>query len=369
MLDNKRHAPTQSDDIAIRVENFSGRITLNRPDKFNALTYEMVLAIEAALLSWQDDERVKLVIIDAKGEKAFCAGGDVQKLYQTASVGDFDYMKKFWWDEYRLNALIANYSKPYIAFMHGITMGGGVGVSAHGSHRITSHKTMVAMPECAIGLSPDVGGSFLLAKAPGHVGELMGITGARLNGADAIHAGFADYFVDSDKLAALKEALISTGSTDCIANFAKPPQAANIPCTLEQNASLIETYFSADSALAAVQRLEEGTSDWAQTQAKLIRRASPLAAACTIKMLQRARSFGSVEQALVQEYRFTSRSCQMGDVIEGVRALIIDKDNKPNWRVKSLEQVTDEMVSAMLAPLGEGEWVKVNGQKQMDRKQ
>jgi enoyl-CoA hydratase len=356
LLDYKRQSISDNKDIHIRVEMNAGRITLNRPDKFNALTYEMILAIEVALLKWQDDERVKLVIIDANGEKAFCAGGDIQKLYQSASIGDFSYMQKFWWDEYRLNALIANYPKPYIAFMHGITMGGGVGVSAHGSHRITSHKTMLAMPECAIGLSPDVGGSFLLAKAPGHVGELMGITGARLNGADAIHAGFADYFVDSEKLDALKTALISTGKPDCIADFGKTPQAADIPCTLEENANLIETYFSADSALAALHRLEESNSPWAQTQAKLIRRASPLAAACTFKMLQGARSFGSVEQALVQEYRFTSRSMQMGDVIEGVRALIIDKDNKPDWRVKSLEQVTDDMVSAMLAPLGKNEW-------------
>ncbi|MCF6322415.1 MAG: 3-hydroxyisobutyryl-CoA hydrolase, partial [Rhizobiaceae bacterium] len=206
-------------DINIRIEGKAGRITLNRPDSLNALTYEMVLEIEAALLQWREDEQVSLVIIDAAGEKAFCAGGDIQKLYDTGIRGEYQFMRIFWRDEYRLNALIASYPKPYVAFMDGIVMGGGVGVSAHGSHRIVTGRTMLAMPECAIGLVPDVGGSLLLAKAPGHVGELMGVSGARLDGADAIHAGFADALVDVDRLDKLKSEMINTGEADCIDGY------------------------------------------------------------------------------------------------------------------------------------------------------
>ena len=150
----------QNDDINIRIKNHVGRITLNRPDKFNALTWEMLTQIESTLIRWRDNDKINLVMIDANSERAFCAGGDIQKLYQTGAGGNFQYMRDFWVDEYRINALIANYPKPYVAIMDGITMGGGVGVSAHGSHRVVTPRTMLAMPECAIGLVPDVGRQF-----------------------------------------------------------------------------------------------------------------------------------------------------------------------------------------------------------------
>ncbi len=338
-------------DIIIRVEGKAGRITLNRPDSLNALTYQMVLDIEQALLKWREDDGVHLVMIDAVGEKAFCAGGDVQKLYDTGVAGDYHYMRKFWADEYRLNAMIANYPKPYVAFMDGIVMGGGVGVSAHGSHRIVTERTMLAMPECAIGLVPDVGGSFLLAKAPGNVGEYMGMTGARLNGADAIYAGFGDSLVEIEELEALKAALISKGDVGVIGEHT---QASN-DSALEENRSLIDSYFAADSAIEIVEKLEASSSEWAVKQAKLIRRACPLSVACSLQMTRQARSFESVEQALENEYRFTYRSMIEGDVLEGVRALIVDKDRNPQWKVKRLEEVTDEMVSSMLTSLGNEE--------------
>ena len=342
-------------DINIRIEKNAGRITLNRPDKFNALTWEMVNAIEIALLEWRGDQRVKLVLIDANSEKAFCAGGDIQKLYNTGKNGDLAYMRNFWTDEYRLNALIANYPKPYVAIMDGITMGGGVGVSAHGSHRIVTKRTMLAMPECTIGLVPDVGGSFLLAKAPGHAGEFMGVTGARLNGADAIHAGFADILVDIEDLARIKMKLVSSANVECLEEFAKTSKTTGLPSLLEENANLIERYFLTDSPLQALAMLEEGNNEWTTAQAKSMRRSSPLSLACTWQMLNNARSFGSIEQALSQEYRFVYRSMEQGDVLEGTRALIIDKDNRPQWKVKHLEDVTEAMVCAMLAPLGDNE--------------
>jgi len=338
-------------DIDIRIEGRAGRITLNRPDSLNALTHEMALEIETALLQWREDAQVKLVLIDAIGERAFCAGGDIQKLYDTGIKGEFGFMRKFWADEYRLNALIASYPKPYVAFMDGIVMGGGVGVSAHGSLRIVTERTMLAMPECAIGLVPDVGGSLLLAKAPGHVGEFMGTTGARLDGADAIHAGFADVLVDVDALGDLKSELINTGDIECIVGYAIPITSSR----LEENADLIETIFAADKAVSALQLLEESNSEWAKSQAKAMRRSCPLSIASTWKMVKAARSFGSIGQALSQEYRFCWRSLDEGDVLEGTRALIIDKDRNPQWKVKHLEEVTDEMVSSMLASLGKNE--------------
>ncbi len=338
-------------DIIIRIEGKAGRITLNRPDSLNALTYQMVLDIEQALMEWREDDGVHLVMIDAVGEKAFCAGGDVQKLYDTGVAGDYHYMRKFWADEYRLNAMIANYPKPYVAFMDGIVMGGGVGVSAHGSHRIVTERTMLAMPECAIGLVPDVGGSYLLAKAPGNMGDYMGMTGARLNGADAIYAGFGDNLVGVEKLEALKAALVSQGDVGVIGEYSQSTGDS----VLEQNTPQIEEYFSAKSAIEIVKKLEASSSDWAIKQAKLMRRACPLSVACSLQMTRQARSFESVEQALENEYRYTFRSMIEGDVLEGVRALIVDKDRNPQWKVKRLEEVTDEMVSSMLASLGNDE--------------
>ena len=189
-----------SKDIFIRKSGYIGHITLNRPDVLNSLTYSMILAIEKSLSEWETDESIALVIIDAKGDRAFCAGGDIQILYENGFKKNFAYGQKFWADEYRLNEKIANYKKPFVAFMQGFTMGGGVGVSCHGSHRIVGETSKIAMPECSIGLVPDVGGSFLLAKLPGNIGTFLGTTGKRMSASDAIYCGFADYFVPEKKV-------------------------------------------------------------------------------------------------------------------------------------------------------------------------
>ncbi|MEM9737456.1 MAG: enoyl-CoA hydratase/isomerase family protein, partial [Pseudomonadota bacterium] len=195
-------------DILIRVEGRAGRLTLNRPQALNALTYGMLGEIERALDMWEHDPAIDLVLIDAAGNKAFAAGGDIVDLYRTGRAGDFSFGRQFWADEYRLNAKIARYPKPYVAVMTGFTMGGGVGVSAHGSHRIVTDGSQVAMPECGIGLVPDVGGSWLLARAPGRLGEYLGMTSARMGPGDAIHCGFADYYVPREGLEGLKAALV-----------------------------------------------------------------------------------------------------------------------------------------------------------------
>ena len=223
-----------SEDIFIRKSGYVGHITLNRPEVLNSLTYSMILSIENSLIEWETDEGIALVIIDAKGDRAFCAGGDIQILYENGFNKNFAYGQKFWADEYRLNEKIANYKKPFVAFMQGFTMGGGVGVSCHGSHRIVGETSKIAMPECSIGLVPDVGGSFLLAKLPGNIGTFLGVTGKRMKASDAIYCGFADYFIPETKWEDLKENLFNTGNIDWIKKFQGSTEVSEIENSFSQ---------------------------------------------------------------------------------------------------------------------------------------
>jgi len=333
-------------DIDLRIIGKAGRITLNRPDTLNALSYEMVLAIEAALDNWAEDPSVELVIIDAVGDKAFCAGGDIQEMYDTASAGNFDYGRKFWRDEYRMNAKLYNFPKPYVAFMQGFTMGGGVGISCHGSHRVVCENSQIAMPECGIGLVPDVGGSLLLARAPGHLGAYLGCTAARMDAGNAIYAGFADYFIPRAGWPALITALETSGDTGLIDQAALPAPEA----TFKARQAEIDTSFGAVT-VADMLRGFTGT-EWQQATEKALRRNCPLSVECTLELVRRVRGFQAIEPALGMEYRFTSRSASEGDFIEGIRAAIIDKDRNPSWRPATLEEVTPLKISQMLRPLG-----------------
>ena len=188
-------------DIYVRRDGSAGRITLNRPEALNALTYDMCLAIEKALDEWREEPGVRLAIIEGEGERAFCSGGDIAEMYKAGTAGDYEYGRRFWRDEYRLNAKIAEWPKPVVSFLQGYTMGGGVGVGCHGSHRVVCESSRIAMPECGIGLVPDVGGSLILARAPGRLGEYLATTAARMGPADAIAAGFADMFVPRGAMA------------------------------------------------------------------------------------------------------------------------------------------------------------------------
>ena len=229
-------------DLVCRIEHTTARMTLNRPDALNALTHAMCLQMEEQLKRWADDDGVTQILVDAAGDKAFCAGGDIQHLYDHGRAGDFSFGQTFWADEYRLNALIANYPKPYIVFMQGFVMGGGVGVSCHGSHRIVDESSKIALPECGIGLIPDVGSSYLLATAPGHCGEYLGLTGARMAAGDALFAGFADHFIPQDAWDAAKDALIQAGSPDSLNSFITAPPESTLPA----QRTAIDRIFSAD---------------------------------------------------------------------------------------------------------------------------
>ena len=343
---------SSGEDIHIRIVGKIGRITLNRPKALNALTYEMCTAIESALDEWLAGDAVEMILIDAEGDRAFCAGGDIADLYASGKAGDYAFGRKFWADEYRLNAKIANCPIPYVAIMDGITMGGGVGISVHGSDRIVTERSMIAMPECGIGLVPDVGGSWTLSRAPGHLGEFLAMTGYRMGPGDAVLAGFGDVQVPSDNIAELTVRIEETGDLSVLAEFAGP---ADTP-TLIDRLEAIDRHFSHDNALACVQSLEAaGQADgdeWAQEAAGLVRRSCPLSVACAFEIIRQARMLDTIEEVLALEYRFTSRSMSDGEFVEGVRAQIIDKDRKPNWQTARLEDVSEEQISQMLAPLG-----------------
>lgn len=338
-------------EIDIRKLGRAGRITLRRPKQLNALSYPMAVAIEKALDDWREDEDVALVIIDAEGERAFCAGGDIEDLYETAVAGDYEFGRTFWRDEYRLNAKIAAYPKPYVAFCQGFVMGGGVGISCHGSHRIVCETTQVAMPECGIGLVPDVGGSLLLANAPGWMGEYLGMTGRRMDAGNAIWVGFADTYVPKEKWDGLIARLEATGDVSAIEEAAEPAPEA----TLEAELKEVDRFFSGESFAEILDRLEGADGAFAAETLATLAKKSPISVACTPTLIRRSRAHGTVPGALREEFRFTYRAAEEGDFIEGIRAAIIDRSHRPQWRIPDLHDVTPEVIEHMLAPLGDRE--------------
>ncbi|WP_120501007.1 enoyl-CoA hydratase/isomerase family protein [Roseovarius sp. EL26] len=336
-------------DIHIHTQGHAGRITLDRPQALNAITYEMCLEIELALINWLSDDNIKLVIIDATGDKAFCAGGDIQDLYKAGCAGDFDYGQTFWRDEYRLNALIAEYPKPYVAFMQGFTMGGGVGISCHGSHRIVCENSQIAMPEVSIGLVPDVGGSLLLARAPGRLGEYLGTTAARMQADCAIFAGFADTYIPRAQWSDLIETLCETGNAAVLEQHSKPA----ISGPLREQIPQINRLFGGEALRDIKNALVAKNSEFSNETLKQMARNSPLAMASAVELIHRVRGpNANIYHALEMEYRFTFRAQEKGDFLEGVRAAVIDKDRSPEW-LHSFDNPPALEVSQMLMPLGE----------------
>lgn len=334
-------------EIDTRIEGAAGRITLMRPDALNAATYDMLLAIGAALDAWKNNDTVKIVIIDALGDRAFCAGGDIADLYAAGRAGNFEFGRKFWRDEYRINAKIAEYSKPIVTFLQGFTMGGGVGLGCHASHRIVGDTSKIALPECSIGLVPDVGGSMILAKAPGRIGEYLGITATRLGPGDAIFTGFADAYIPEDEWPKVKAALVDLGDVGVIPSHPAPASA------ISTQVGEIEQLFSG-TLPEIMARLDAAETPLAVTALKAMLRNSPLSMASALVLIDRVRKEATIKNALTQEYRFTWRASEDGDFLEGIRAAIIDKDRNPNWQ-HSPVSVTVEDAMAMMAPLGDNE--------------
>ncbi|WP_405111341.1 enoyl-CoA hydratase/isomerase family protein [Phaeobacter sp. BS52] len=334
-------------DIDIRITGRAGRITLTRNKALNALSYDMCMAVDAALKAWADNDAVDLVVMDAEGEKAFCAGGDIAELYQTGTSGDYDYGRRFWRDEYRMNARIFEYPKPVVSFLQGFVMGGGVGLGCHGTHRIVGDSTKIAMPEVGIGLIPDVGGTLMLALAPGRLGEYLGLTGARMSAADAIYAGFADHYIPEARWPELIAELEQSGRADQLVDAAEIAPEGR----LEALRDTIDHSFSGETLGPILTTLDQDSSAFAEETLKTLRRNAPLSMACTVELLHRLRlGTMGIRKALELEYRFTHRAMEKGDLLEGIRAQIIDKDRQPKWQYADRD-VPATAVSQMLMPL------------------
>jgi enoyl-CoA hydratase/carnithine racemase len=348
-----------SDEVLVQRVGRAGRITMNRPKALNALTHGMVGRIWEALLAWQDDPAVELILLDGTGDRALCAGGDVRSLYDSRHQGSAT-ARGFWRDEYRLNALIGRYPKPYVAIQDGIVMGGGIGLSAHARHRIVTERSRLAMPETGIGLIPDVGGTWLLAHAPGETGVYLGLTGETMGAADAIHARFADAFVPAAKLDALRGRLIDDKGgavADVIAAFAHSPGAS----ALQERRGDIDRAFGSETVEAIMALLSADGATWAQGLSATLAQKSPKCLKLTLAAIRNASRLASLEQALAIEFRLCTRLFEDGEFPEGVRALIIDKDRKPKWSPARLEDVSAELVARYLAPLPAAEDLRFQG--------
>ncbi|MFJ3903714.1 enoyl-CoA hydratase/isomerase family protein [Streptomyces sp. NPDC090025] len=335
-----------TDDVLFRTEGRAGYLTLNRPRALNALTHGMVLRMTEALDAWRDDPAVEVVVIDGAGERGLCAGGDIRAIHAdavaggTASVG-------FWRDEYRLNALIARYPKPYVALMDGIVMGGGVGVSAHGSVRIVTERSKVAMPETGIGFVPDVGGTYLLALAPGELGTHLALTGTPVGAADALLAGLADHHVPADRLPALKSELATRPVHEVLERHVTAAPGGELAAAR----AWIDTCYAADTVEEIIERLLASGVPAAKATADTLRGKSPTAVKVTLEALRRARRLGPLERVLEQEFQVSLAALASPDLVEGIRAQVVDKDRAPHWTPATLEEVGRAAVDRFFPPL------------------
>lgn len=350
---------TTEPEVLIEQRDGLGLITLNRPKAINALNHEMALAITEALRAWATDDTVRTVVVTGAGERGLCAGGDIVAIHSdakelggaTGAAAADSATGTFWRDEYILNALIGRYAKPYVVVMDGIVMGGGVGLSGHGSHRIVTERSKIGMPEVGIGFIPDVGGTYLLSRAPGEIGAHVALTTARMTAGDAIAAGFADYYVPSEQIPALLDTLRTESADDAIAKFATAaPESA-----LAAQRSWIDAAYSADTVEEIVARLQAAEQPEAKAAAADILGKSPVALKVTLRSLRRARELGSLEAVLNEEYRVSIASLASHDLVEGIRAQVVDKDRNPQWQPPTLAEVTEERVAAYFAELGDRE--------------
>ena len=339
-------------EVLTRLEGRVGRITLNRPGALHALTTNMCRLMTDALLAWRDDPDVALVMFDHSGERGFCAGGDIRMLADSGA-GDGREAREFFFIEYRLNDLLFRYPKPTLAIMDGITMGGGVGLAQPCRYRLATERTTFAMPETGIGLFPDVGGGWYLSRMPDHLGLWLALTGARIKAADCELLGIATDFVESARVAELKAAVlvdpdgVETLLTQFEADAGRPPVAAH----QEEIAHI----FGASSVEAIVGGLEAAGSDWALEQLKTLATKSPQTLKVAFRQLQLGRAVATFADNMAMEYRIGARVVQRHDFLEGVRAVIVDKDNAPKWDPPTLEAVSEDLLDGIFAPLPSAE--------------
>ena len=337
-------------DVSIRVENGIGRVTLNRPQALHALNTEMCRMMSEALTKWAGDDSVKMLMIDhVEGTRGFCAGGDIRRVAESGR-GDGKAGEDFFRIEYTLNTQIKRFPKPYVAFLDGVTMGGGVGISIHGSHRIATENTLFAMPETGIGLFPDVGGSWFLPRLEGELGIWLALTGARLKGKDVLAAGIATHFVESEKLPELKARVLAGEALDtALADYTQPmPEPV-----YAEHLDIINHCFSRPTITDICLALKMADDDWATAQADILKSRSPLSMAVSLEQLRRGAKMSSFADIMRMEYRIACHIIRTHDFSEGVRAVIEDKDQAPKWSPETSAGVTETRVEAMFAPVAE----------------
>ncbi|MES2739462.1 MAG: enoyl-CoA hydratase/isomerase family protein [Pseudomonadota bacterium] len=345
--------------VCTSIAQRAGSIVLDRPKALNALSLEMVRALHATLLAWRDDAQVDAVVIRGSSAKAFCAGGDIRFFHDVGRATPQEgsaALEDFFTEEYALNHLIHHYPKPYIALMDGVVMGGGLGVAQAGPAsrvRVVTEGSKMAMPEVNIGLFPDVGGSYFLPRCPGRLGRYLALTGLTIGAADALHAGLADYFVPQARMPALIELIEATPGHRlplAIADFAAPHRAEAGAGLFAAHGAAIDHHFGAASVAAIVRSLAADTSDFARQSAAALAQRSPLMMAVTFELLERGADLGLAD-CLRMERTLVRHNFEHGEVLEGVRALVIDKDQTPRWSPPTLEQVTPAMVARFFAPV------------------
>lgn len=334
----------------VRVAGHLGRITLDRPARINALTLDMIVRMRAALLRWETDPRIAHVLVDGAGERGFCAGGDIRVVHDAARDRTDD-ADRLWREEYLLDALIGGYAKPVVVLMDGITMGGGIGLGGHASHRLVTGRSVLAMPEVTLGIAPDCAGTLLFARAPGLLGRHLAMTGDRFGPGDAIHLGVADVAVDPSRLPHLVE-LLATGTVeDAVA--AVREQAPASPLAAAR--SWIDDCYAAADAVAIRRRLRGSGVRDAAAAADRIDAASPLAVCVALRAVDRAGEIGELPGVLDQDLRIGLRLLDGSDPVEGIRSAIIDRTHRPRWRPSSIAEVSDADVERCFAGLGAAE--------------
>ncbi len=338
--------------VLARVEGAVGRLTLNRPRALHALTTEMCRLMTDALLAWRDDPAMALVMIDHAGDRGFCAGGDIRMLAESGA-GDGAAAREFFATEYRLNALLHDFPKPTLAVMDGVTMGGGVGISRPCRYRVATERTVFAMPETGIGLFPDVGGGWYLPRMPGAIGMWLALTGARLKAADCLLTAVATDYVESARIEALKAAVLAEPAAmeTILTEFEADPG----PPPLAQVQDDIDRLFGRDSLVAIADALGADDGEWARAQGHVLSTKSPHSMAVAFRQLREGAAMTDFAAEMAQEFRIGARVVHSPDFLEGVRALIVDKDNAPRWTPSTVEEVTPAMLDMVFAPLPSGE--------------
>ncbi len=343
-------------DIIARVEGHAGILSLNKPATLHALTLDMVHAMTEALLAWRKSRKVKCVIIDHAEGRGFCAGGDINMLRQSALEDCGKKGRQFFHDEYQLNHLLFNYPKPVVAFMDGVTMGGGVGISQPARYRVATENTRLAMPETGIGLFPDVGGGWYLSRLEGRVGQYLALTGARLDGAECLALGLATHYLPAEALADAKQR-IANEDIERIDGILGTLSVTPPDAKIVGNIALINRHFAPNRYEDIIAGLEADSSDWAMKELATLRSKSPQTCKVALRQLAEGAAMQDFADNMAMEYRIGSRVLVRPDFAEGVRAVIVDKDNAPKWNPATPEQVTDDLLDAIFAPLpAKEEW-------------